>query len=365
MSDNPPQLGNIPQVSDLQLPTLESINQDQSQKSIQDKIASTTQSAMDAVQNHPVTQNIKATVTSGPVAENVKDQHAKTTAEFRKLADSRTVPEETAATGQPLTHYHSFFYNLLSWQNPRATALSFISIVLFIFGTRYLPILRWSFKILAYSLGLTASAEVAGRVVLKQGLASSFRPKKYYTIPKESLEASLEDVEQLINFFIIEFQRILFAENLANTVAAFVAAFLGYWLIKWLPLWGLSLIAVSSLYLGPLIYANNKEVIDEQLTNVSQIINQQATQVQDLAAHHTARATETVKAYTADYSAKAQSYIGGTGSRATSPEAQVKKEPGSTSAYASSDFPATPKVDPVSTTGPISGETNARAEPAL
>ena len=66
---------------------------------------------------------------------------------------------------------------------------------------------------------VAASAEIVGKLVLNQGLASSFRPRKYYTIPRETLESSLEDVEQLINFFVIEFQRILFAENVLATIA--------------------------------------------------------------------------------------------------------------------------------------------------
>jgi hypothetical protein len=56
---------------------------------------------------------------SGPVAQNVKDQHAKTQAEFSNLAASRQRPINPTATGQPLTHYHSFFSELLSWNNPR------------------------------------------------------------------------------------------------------------------------------------------------------------------------------------------------------------------------------------------------------
>src|ERR1700733_11502480 len=52
-----------------------------------------------------------------------------------------------------------------------------------------------------------------------RGVASSFRPRRYYKIPKETLEASLDDLEQLINFFVIEFQRILFAENPIATIA--------------------------------------------------------------------------------------------------------------------------------------------------
>jgi hypothetical protein len=43
------------------------------------------------------------------------------------------------------------------------------------------------------------------------------RPRKYYRIPKETLESSLDDLENLINFFVIEAQRIIFAENILVT----------------------------------------------------------------------------------------------------------------------------------------------------
>ncbi len=55
------------------------------------------------------------------------------------------------------------------------------------------------------------------------GVAASFRPRKYYRVPKETLETFLDDIEQLINFFVIEFQRILFAENPAATVGVRVS----------------------------------------------------------------------------------------------------------------------------------------------
>ena len=200
----------------------------------------------------------------------------------------------------------------------------------------------------------TAAAEIAGKLILNQGLASSFRPKRYYTIPRESLEAALEDVEQLINFFVIEFQRVLFAENIAHTVTAFTAAFLSYWLIKFVPFWGLSLISVSCIYLGPLIYMNNKEFIDTNLANAQDVVNTQATQVKDLAGHHTNRASETVKQYAGDYSAKAQEYIGSARGRSNSPEMSKTSAspapasgPESAPAYSSQDFPHAPKQEPV------------------
>ncbi len=202
---------------------------------------------------------------------------------------------------------------------------------------------------------VTAAAEVAGKLVFSQGLTSSFRPKKYYTIPREALESALEDFEQFINFFVIEFQRVVFAENVTATIAAFAASVISYWLIKIVPLWGLSLIGVSCIYLGPLIYMTNKDLIDEHLSNASNLVNQQAGQVRDLAGHHTARAHETVKAYAGDYTSKAQEYIGNARGRSTSPEvtsskpmsnAPVKSEPGSEPKYGASDFPHAPKQEP-------------------
>ena len=63
------------------------------------------------------------------------------------------------------------------------------------------------------ALGVTVLAEVAGKAILHQGLATQLRPRKYYTIPRETLDSMIGDVHELVNFFVIEAQRIFFAEN--------------------------------------------------------------------------------------------------------------------------------------------------------
>ena len=64
-----------------------------------------------------------------------------------------------------------------------------------------------------------ALTEGVAKLVLSQSLVATVRPKQYFTIPREALESALGDVEQLINFFVIEFQRVLFAENVLVTFA--------------------------------------------------------------------------------------------------------------------------------------------------
>lgn len=161
-------------------------------------------------------------LSNGPMAEKAKAEAANTKNELSNLASARTQPANTTATGQKLTHYHSFFYELLSWSNPRATGIAYAAITLLIFTTRYVPLVKWSLKITYILLGVTAAAEIAGRLVLGEGVATKMRPKRYYTIPTEVMESMMQDLVELGNFFVIEFQRIVFAENVEITVGVSV-----------------------------------------------------------------------------------------------------------------------------------------------
>jgi len=229
------------------------------------------------------------------------------------------------------------FYRLLSWKDPRATSISFLVSIAFIFAARYLNIIRYIFKGLWMILGTTAGMEVAGKLAFGKGFTSQFRPRKYFVIPKASLERLLDDLEQFINFFVIEFQRVVFAENLLATIAAFFSALISYFLIKFVPLWGLSVIATSVLYLGPLVYLQNQEFIDAQIQHAGNVVNQQAHQFRDLAAQHTGNAAKTFQNYAGEYTNMAQGKINQYRGRSTSPEVSIKKE----------DFPAAPKGEPV------------------
>lgn len=165
----------------------------------------------------------------------------------------------------------------------------------------------------------------------------------------------LGDVHELINFFVIESQRIVFAENVFASLAAFLGAFISYYLIKIVPFWGMALISTSVLFLTPLIYKTNKEFIDHHINNASSVVNQQTEQVRNLASHHASAAAESTKQFAGDYAAKAQEMIGRarsqspeiatTRSSATTTGASTTGKSGvsTTSAYKSTDFPAAPK----------------------
>ncbi|KFY13833.1 hypothetical protein V492_03022 [Pseudogymnoascus sp. VKM F-4246] len=288
-------------------------------------------------------KHVKETFAQGPVAENVKAEANKTSAELSALSATRHTPSTRTATGQNLTHYHSFFGSLFSWENPRASALAYASTVLFIFAARYLDLLRYGLKLTWMALGVTVAAEVAGRALFNSGFTAQIRPRKYYTLPKATLDSMTGDLDELINFFVIESQRLLFAENILASGAALVSAFLSYHLVKIVPLWGLALIGTSVLFLGPLVYKTNKVLIDQQIDQLSQIVNAQTTQVRQMASQHASQAAKTTKMYVGDYSAKAQEIIGR--ARSSSPlDRKSATEPSVTTGTTSSKVPATSKA---------------------
>ncbi|KAK4626869.1 Reticulon-like protein 1 [Fulvia fulva] len=300
---------------------------------------------MDNIRNSQTVQNLA----NGPVAEKARNEADATKNEFGNLAASRQTPQTQTATGQDLTHYHSFFYNLLSWENPRATAISYAMIVAFVFTTRYVPVTRYALRVLYITLGVTAALEIAGKVILGEGLASKLRPRKYYTIPHENLESVLSDVEELTNFFVIEFQRIVFAENVYATVAAFVTAFLGYYLVKIMPAWGLVLLSTTVIYFAPLVYISNKELIDYHINNASNIVAEQTSQLREVAAQQTNNAVSSTSSLLKDYTGKAQEAIGQTKQAAVekniiSPETAEKITP--EKSVHDAEFPSAPKEEP-------------------
>jgi len=206
-------------------------------------------------------------------------------------------------------------------------------------------------------LGVTVLAEVAGKYVLSTGLTSQFRPKKYYTLSKDTLNSLVGDVHELINFFIIEVQRILFAENIIVSAAALIASFFGFLLIGLVPFWGLSLIATSVIFLSPLIYKTNKELIDSQLEHFANVANQQSEQVRKIASETATQASNSTKQAVNQYSAKAQEIIG-SAKRSVSPatttkQAKVekteplitKKENVPSTTFKQNDFPIAPKAE--------------------
>ncbi|KAL6880999.1 Reticulon domain-containing protein [Trichoderma novae-zelandiae] len=238
------------------------------------------------------------------------------------------------STGQSLTPYHSLFSHLLSWENPRNSAIAYASVVASIVAIRYLSLFSWALGLSWMVLATTVAAEVAGKAVLNNGLASQFRPRQYYTLPRETFDRLVGEAHGLINFFLIEAQRIVFVENVYASSAAFAVTLISSLLIKVLPYWVLAIVATTIAFFAPLIYSTNQEFIDEQLKSAADLINSQTAQVRDAAQKQADHLATVSKQYAGDYTGKVQEILR---TRSLSPSA-AKKSP--------VEFPSPPTEEP-------------------
>ena len=102
------------------------------------------------------------------------------------------------------------------------------------------------------------------------------------------------------------------------------------------------------IFLGPLIYISNQELIDGHLEHASNIVSAQASQVKDLASEHTGKAFESIKASTSDYTDKASSMIGQSRQKIPTMQ-QAKATVTGNTGIKEESFPTAPKTDLPST----------------
>jgi hypothetical protein len=144
--------------------------------------------------------------------------------------------------------------------------------------------------------------------------------------------------------------------KLSHTLTAqvFVATFLSYYLVKLLPLWGMALLATSVVFLAPLIYVMNKEVIDSNLEYAGQVVGQQAQQVRDMAGQHAGKGIEVAKSYAGEYAGAASDLLGKSRQKIPVMQNSVKKD----------DFPEAPKTTLPSESSPVNTQTAPEPIPA-
>ncbi|KAK6346961.1 hypothetical protein TWF696_007056 [Orbilia brochopaga] len=219
--------------------------------------------------------------------DKLKDQNP-----FAPTHKVDTVPKDPT-----VTHFHSFFYDTFTWKYPRTTGLLFASSLSFLLLGHYVNILRYAFKGAYITFAATAAFEYLGRPTTGTGFMTQVRPQRYYTIPRENLEMVFAEIHEFLNFIVLEFQRVIFVENLTVTITSFVFSLIGYFLVKFMPIWSLLILADVLLFTTPLVYLQNQELIDHHVRRASAVANDQIQNARGLAEKHTA-----------DYSAKAKAY---------------------------------------------------------
>ncbi|KAK5996246.1 hypothetical protein PT974_04678 [Cladobotryum mycophilum] len=224
-------------------------------------------------------------------------QHAIATAAAAHLCKKyKTTPEDFASAVQKSLHnarhpnngdeqgevgplkeiiYHQDGpYKFISWDDPIRTLSSYIGALSILFMAHYIPLTQMALKAGAIILGVMSVTEYVSRLFGSDTLLARLRPKEYRKIPESTLNAVLKDIHDLVQGFVVHFQRIIFVQDLDKTFAAFLGITAFYWTIKIVnPFW-LVVLSLSSVYIVSLVNSSRSgEVTHDAMVHAKGLAN--------------------------------------------------------------------------------------------
>ncbi|USP82465.1 hypothetical protein yc1106_09739 [Curvularia clavata] len=208
-------------------------------------------------------------------------------------------------------------YQYINWNDPVRTLGSYVGVLSLLFGAHYLPLTQMVLKGGVTALGLTESAS---RMLGNRSLSAQLRPREYKTFPESTLNATLKDIHDFVQYAAVQVQRIVFGQDLQKTFISFLSLTTLYWLVKAVPPFWLAVMALTSVYAAPLLASpRGREVIRDAGTQAQELAST-ATQKGRMAAQDASAnaqklanaATETGRAAINDASARVGSLANST-----------------------------------------------------
>ncbi|GAW14171.1 hypothetical protein ANO14919_035650 [Xylariales sp. No.14919] len=142
-------------------------------------------------------------------------------------------------------------YKYISWEDPIRTIASYFGLLALMCGVHYLHWTQWLLKLGAFSLGAVYLASLVSRSTTSDFVAR-IRPE-YRQVPEPTLNATLGDVHDLVQYVVVQAQKIMYGEELGKTLGAFIGFTTLFWLIKIMTPFDLGILGLSSVYIAPLI----------------------------------------------------------------------------------------------------------------
>ncbi|KAI0903889.1 hypothetical protein F4823DRAFT_629041 [Ustulina deusta] len=215
--------------------------------------------------------------------------------------DPEARPEQDGGPLKRVMSNSDSLYKYISWKDPIRTIVSYFWLLGLMYGIHYFHWTQWLLKMGATSLGAVYLASLVSRST-KSDFVARIRPE-YRRVPESTLNATLRDIHDLVQYLAIQAQKIMYGEELGKTLGAFVGFTTLFWLIKIMSPFNLAVLGLSSAYIAPLIVSpGGRDIAQCAKVNAQEL------------AHTTAESTKVVlqdtKAKAGDLSCKAQQAAG-------------------------------------------------------
>ncbi|KAK9479631.1 putative reticulon-like protein RtnA [Lipomyces japonicus] len=197
--------------------------------------------------------------------------------------------------------YKTYFANLLTWKNPIYTGSVFAGSIVALVLVKYVDVLKLVLNAAYLAFGTGVLIELSGRSIKRSpGFVSSFIGGKYFTLSKDSVDPLIAEGLTLLNFVLVEIQRIAFVENVPLTISAFIISYFTYFLVRYISLWTLVSAAIIFAFSLPPLYLQFQTEIDAQVAKVEKIVEEQAKVAQTKADQYLGQATKVARQYVND-----------------------------------------------------------------
>ncbi|OBS24286.1 hypothetical protein FPOA_04832 [Fusarium poae] len=245
-------------------------------------------------------------------------------------------------------------YKYISWEDPARTIGSYFAALGFLLAVHHLHLTQLALKTSAIGLGVMSLAEFAGRSFGPNNFVSRMRPKQYKTFPESTLNATLKDIHDFIQYTAVKTQKVIFAEDLEKTFAAFLIATSLYFLTQFMTPFGITILALTTVYIIPLVrsphgrgiardgIARAQEIGNVAIDQASTLaqdskaaVSNMTSRAQDTASNLTSRAQDTATSFTSS----AQDTAGNLRQRAVNMVPEVMKGNNQTASDITSSVP--------------------------
>ena len=134
---------------------------------------------------------------------------------------------------------------------------------------------------------------------------SGLKPRQYYQLNKNTFDILFNEIANVFNFMVLEFQRLLFAEKTSHTAVACIISFLAYKLVRYIPLWALALMGTVLAFSIPPLYLHNQQLIDRHILQAQNMAAERAAYAREMAGQQVGAVSDKAKHVTSEWGRKA------------------------------------------------------------
>ncbi|KAF4993979.1 hypothetical protein FGRMN_6110 [Fusarium graminum] len=229
----------------------------------------------------------------GNAAHQPEQDPAELASTIQEALEEKTRRGEKGPLKELIESNQDSLYKYINWEDPPRTLASYFAAMTVLFGAHYLPLTRWAVEIGAAVFGVVSVTEFVSRKFGPDTFLARLRPREYKIVPEPTLNATLRDIHDFVQYAVVEVQKVIYGQDLRKAFAAFVSLATLSILMRVASPFSLAVLGLTALYIAPLISSPQGRAVARNATEQGkELANTAAEKAGALAEDSKAKASE-------------------------------------------------------------------------